>query len=89
MKPKGRWIERYNSKFESKQILQTVLCNTWDILKLNVKPKDLWFVKHVLAQYVDQEEGEIFSDDSDIGNENRDLNYYESNPVMTRHNEVK
>lgn len=91
MKPKGRWIERYNSEFEDNLIMQTALCNNTDILKLNVKPKDLWFVQHVLSQYDDLEEGEIFSDDdSDYkGNENRNLQHYESNPVMTRYNEVK
>lgn len=78
MKPKGRWIERYNLELDDKDLISKVLFNTSEILKVNVKPKVLWFIQHVYTSCSDNqlEDGEIFSDDGD-GNAKPNLNYDE------------
>lgn len=63
MKPKGHWIEKFENEDKPKL---DVISNTKDILKVNVKPKSLWFIRHVCCSKEPQnelEEGEILSND--------------------------
>lgn len=61
-KTKSRWITRYESEFNA---------------KINLKPKSVWFVQHVLSDSSnDIEEGEILSDGR-IERDNTTVNSYE------------
>lgn len=67
MKPKGNWIQQFNVESEKKQLISgdasNTLANTSDLLKINVKPKSLWYIQHVLDTNKDKEleDGEILS----------------------------
>lgn len=67
MKPKGHWIAKYMFEINDKQLMLDVLSNTTEILKVNVKPKALWFIRHVFSKELQLEEGEILSDDDSEG----------------------
>lgn len=75
MKPKGRWIERYNLELDDKDLISKVLFNTSEILKVNVKPKVLWFIQHVYSKNTSCSENQFEDDDS--GNAKLNLNYDE------------
>lgn len=71
MKPKGHWIEKYNLETDDKQLISSAIFNTTEILKVNVKPKTLWFIQHVFTKN-EIEEGEICSDDEREHHEHHD-----------------
>lgn len=70
--------------------------NTSEILKVNVKPKVLWYIQHVFLTNATRpeepeneiEEGEICTDDDDETAPNRNLNFTEIKPVMCKCKEV-
>lgn len=49
MKPKGLWIEKYRAEVNVQpDPIETTKLKSGDIVKLKLKPKDFWIVRHAL-----------------------------------------
>lgn len=89
MKLKSRWIEEYSLETNGKHFMPDAISNTSEILKVYVKPKVLWFIRHMLFKNTwvhEMEEGEIISDD-EYGDE-VNLKNKETNKMVSEYEEV-